>query len=381
MDDSIPTVGSLRTFLVLLVLLACVLLGYLGFRTYEQHGAPAAEPRPITARGELGEDEKSTITLFDQSAPSVVFIKRLGIRYNLRMQPYEVQEGTGSGFIWDDGGDVVTNFHVIQGAAGAKVTLSTHETYDASLVGTAPEYDLAVLRIKAPKEKLRPLMVGTSSDLKVGQKVFAIGNPFGLDQTLTTGVVSATGRTIRGVANNLIEDVIQTDAAINPGNSGGPLLDSAGRLIGVNTAIFSQSGSSAGIGFAVPVDTINRIIPQLVANGRVVRPDLGITTVRDDMNRDASARLGRPGMVVLRVLPGSPAERAGLRGAQPAETGGIYLGDFITGIDDRPLRSAAELFTALGRYKVGDKVTVTVFRNGEEVKIPVTLDASAQYQQ
>jgi S1-C subfamily serine protease len=382
-DDSLPTVSSLRRLLGILVAAALVLIGYLAYRTYVQldRGTPLVDPRPITPRGELGKDEDATIQLFNQSAPSVVFITRYGARYNLRMQPIEVPEGTGTGFIWDDAGDIVTNYHVIRGASGAKVTLSTHETYDAQLVGVAPEYDLAVLRIKAPKDKLRPLMIGSSSDLKVGQQVFAIGNPFGLDQTLTTGIVSATGRTIRGVANNLIEDVIQTDAAINPGNSGGPLLDSAGRLIGVNTAIYSQTGSSAGVGFAVPVDTVNRIVPQLIASGRVVRPDLGVTPLRDELNADVSRRIGKPGVVVLRVQPGSAAERAGIRGAQPTETGGLYLGDIIREIEGRTVRNAQELFTTLGRYNVGDNITVTVFRNGEEVKIPVTLDAGAQYPQ
>ena len=383
MDDLSPTVRTLRTTLMWLVMVALVLIGYLVFRTYVEfeRGTPAVDPRPVTPRGELAGDEKATIELFNQSAPSVVFITRLGARYNLRMQPYEVPEGTGSGFVWDDAGHVVTNFHVIQGAAGAKVTLSSHDTYDAELAGVAPEYDLAVLRIKAPKDKLRPLMIGTSSDLKVGQRVFAIGNPFGLDQTLTTGVVSATGRTIRGVANNLIEDVIQTDAAINPGNSGGPLLDSAGRLIGVNTAIYSQSGGSAGIGFAVPVDTVNRIVPQLVASGKVVRPDLGVTPLRDDLNADVSRRTGRPGLVVLRVQPGSAAERAGIRGAQPAVAGGLYIGDIILSIEGRNIPNSQALFTTLGRFSVGDKVAVTVLREGQEIEVPVTLDAGAQYPQ
>jgi S1-C subfamily serine protease len=371
-----PGIRGLRTTLVLVVLLCFALVGYLLFRAFGERGTPAVEPRAITARGDLAADEKSTIDLFNQSAPSVVFITRFGARYDpARMRPVEIPEGTGSGFIWDNGGDVVTNYHVIQGASGAKVTLSNHETYDAELVGAAPEYDLAVLRIHATKSRLPPIQIGTSADLKVGQKVFAIGNPFGLDQTLTTGVVSATGRAIRGVANNLIEDVIQTDAAINPGNSGGPLLDSAGRLIGVNTAIYSQSGASAGIGFAVPVDTVNRIVPQLVASGKVVRPRLGVLPVNDQLNQEIMRRADMEGLLVRNVQPGSPAEAAGIRGTRQAENGGVLFGDIILDIDGRKIRNSQELFAALGRFNAGDKVTVTVFRDGENLKLPVTLDA------
>lgn len=378
MDDLPANLRALRSALMTLVLIAFVLIGYLLFRAFGERGAPAVEPRAVTPRGDLAEDEKATIALFNQSAPSVVFITRLGQRFDGRMRAVEIQEGTGSGFIWDNAGDVVTNYHVVQGASGAKVTLSNHETFDAELVGWAPEFDIAVLRIRAPKEKLTPLLLGTSHDLQVGQKVFAIGNPFGLDQTLTTGIVSAVGRTIRGVANNLIEDVIQTDAAINPGNSGGPLLDSAGRLIGMNTAIYSQSGSSAGIGFAVPVDTVNRIVPQLVASGKVVHPRLGAIPVNDAMNASIARQLPiPPGVVVLNVTPGSPAERAGLRGLQPAQ-GGATLGDVIVEIDGRKVRTAQEFYGAMSRFSVGDKISVTVFRGGETIKVPVTLDADSQ---
>ncbi len=379
-DDAPPSVRSLSRTLTLLIALALAMIGYLAFRAWELRGTPAIEPRPITPAGNLADDEKSTIELFNQSAPSVVFITRFGARYSIGFRPVEVRDGTGPGSIWDDAGDIVTNFHVIQGASNLTVTLSNHETYRASVVGVAPEFDLAVLRINTSKDKVQPLRIGSSSDLKVGQKVFAIGNPFGLDQTLTTGIVSATGRTIRGVANNLIEDVIQTDAAINPGNSGGPLIDSAGRLIGVNTAIYSESGSSAGIGFAVPVDTVNRIVPQLIANGRIVLPELGVTPANDRVNANATRQFQRTGIVVVSVQPGSPADRAGIRGAAQDEQGGLIV-DFIREIDGRPIRNAQELFTALARYNVGSKVTITVFRNGEEIEIPVTLDASTPIQQ
>jgi S1-C subfamily serine protease len=377
MQDLPPNIRALRSALLLLVLIAFGLIGYLLFRTFGDRGTPAVEPRPIAARGDLADIEKATINLFRQSAPSVVFITTVGHGYDLRMRPVEIPAGTGSGFIWDDAGDIVTNFHVIQSVlkngGGANVTLGNHRTYPASLVGTAPEYDLAVLRISAPKGELAPLMIGSSSDLQVGQWCFAIGNPFGLDQTLTTGVVSATGRTIQGVAGNPIEDVIQTDAAINPGNSGGPLLDSAGRLIGVNTAIYSQSGSSAGIGFAVPVDTVNRVVPQLIASGRIVRPRLGVV-LDDRLSEIFTREIGVPGVMIVRVQPDSAAARAGLRGVQRTPRGSLVPGDVIQQIDGRPVRSRMEYFTALGRYAVGDRITLTINRLGETLQVPVTLD-------
>src|SRR6266704_833569 len=248
--------------------------------------AAAAEPRAVADRANLDPDERRTIELFRTASVSVVYITTQAHRIHFWTRNiFEVPQGTGSGFLWDDRGHVVTNFHVLQGAAAAKITLADQE-YEATFVGGAADHDLAVLRIDVPRGKLVPIRVGTSADLQVGQKVFAIGNPFGLDHTLTTGIVSALGRTIQSVANTPIDDAIQTDAAINPGNSGGPLLDSSGRLIGVNTAIYSPSGASAGIGFAVPVDTVNRIVPQLVAHGQVIRPQLGVSL--DDL----LARLG-----------------------------------------------------------------------------------------
>ncbi|HTS03462.1 MAG TPA: trypsin-like peptidase domain-containing protein, partial [Thermoanaerobaculia bacterium] len=212
----------------------------------------AAAPRPVTARGDLASDEKATIELFQRCSPSVVYITTLARRPVNFFEMTEVAQGTGSGFVWDRQGHIVTNFHVIENSDSLVVTLADQSNWKATLVGAEPDKDLAVLRIGAPEAKLPPILVGTSHDLKVGQKVFAIGNPFGLDETLTTGIVSALGRTIESVTGRKIQDVVQTDAAINPGNSGGPLLDSAGRLIGVNTQIASPSGASAGIGFAVP---------------------------------------------------------------------------------------------------------------------------------
>lgn len=342
------------------------------YRYFIDRGTPAVEPRPVTPRGDLADDEKSTISLFRAASPSVVHITTA----TQRLDPWtrnvmEIPQGTGSGFVWDDSGHVVTNYHVIQNASSATVALHDGSEYSASLVGGAPDHDLAVLRIRAPRDKLQPIPIGTSADLQVGQKVFAIGNPFGLDQTLTTGVVSALGRRIRSVTNRSIEDVIQTDAAINPGNSGGPLLDSAGRLIGVNTAIYSPTGSSAGIGFAIPVDTVNRIVPQLIRTGRFAAPSLGIV-VDDRLGRAITSRMGVEGVLVLGVRSGSPAEAAGLRGTQRTREGWIP-GDVITHVDGRKVKSADELVSAIQRRNFGDTVTLTIIRDGRSTQVAVKL--------
>ncbi|HEU4386057.1 MAG TPA: trypsin-like peptidase domain-containing protein [Anaeromyxobacteraceae bacterium] len=344
--------------------------------------APAAEPdagpvaaapvaQPVVARGDLAEDEKATIELFKRSSPSVVYITTLARQVVGFFDVEEVPQGTGSGFLWDRAGHVVTNFHVIQGASAARVTLHDQSVWPATLVGVAPDQDLAVLRIRAPGEKLAPVLVGTSRDLQVGQKVFAIGNPFGLDHTLTTGIVSALGRIIPAMTGRRIEGVIQTDAAINPGNSGGPLLDSAGRLVGVNTLIASPSGASAGIGFAVPVDTVSRVIPELVAHGRVVRPRLGIAAGSEWVLR----RIGVEGVLVVSVAKGSAAARAGLRGTTRTEDGAIVLGDVIQGLDQRKVASPDDLFAALEEHKPGDTVTLRLLRGERTVEVKVRLDA------
>ncbi|MBI2532718.1 MAG: trypsin-like peptidase domain-containing protein, partial [Deltaproteobacteria bacterium] len=275
------------------------------------------------------------------------------------------------GFIWDNSGNIITNFHVIQNADAAQVTLADQSDWKARRVGVAPDKDLAVLRIDAPANKLRAIPVGTSKDLQVGQSVFAIGNPFGLDQSLTTGVISALGREIESVTRRPIQGVIQTDAAINPGNSGGPLLDSAGRLIGVNTAIYSPSGASAGIGFAIPVDTVNRIVPELIRSGKVTRPGMGIQIAEDQI----AERLGVTGVLVVEVVQGSAAAKAGLRPTRREASGRVRLGDVITAIDGKKIESPNELFLILERYKVGDSVNVTLVREGKTVQAKVTLEA------
>jgi S1-C subfamily serine protease len=325
------------------------------------------------ARGDLAADEHSTIELFREASKSVVFITTVTQSRRFSLNPTEIPRGAGSGFLWDDQGHVVTNFHVIQNATGAKVTLYDQTSWDAVLIGAAADKDIAVLKIRAEPENLRPLPIGSSQDLQVGQKAFAIGSPFGLDQTLTTGVVSGLGREIESVTQRAIKGVIQTDAAINPGNSGGPLLDSAGRLIGMNTAIYSPSGAYAGVGFAVPVDIINRIVPQLLRHGEVVRPGLGITIAGDEL----AARLGVDGVLVIQVLPDGAAAKAGVEPTS-VEEGEPDLGDIIVALDDTPIESASDLYSALDESKVGDRVTLTVNRDGEIVKLDVTLEALSE---
>jgi S1-C subfamily serine protease len=325
---------------------------------------------PVTARGDLAADERATIELFRASSPSVVYITSLAVRRDLfRLNVLEIPQGAGSGFLWDEAGHVITNYHVIQRADAAQVTLADRSVWDARLVGAAPEKDLAVLRIEAPSELLRPLPVGSSADLSVGQKVFAIGNPFGLDQTLTTGVISALGREIDSVGGVPIRDVIQTDAAINPGNSGGPLLDSAGRLVGVNTAIYSPSGAYAGIGFAIPVDTVRWVVPDLLAHGRVRRPALGVQLAAAEVVRGWRLE----GALVVDVVAGSGAERAGLRPTRRDARGRLLLGDLIVAVDGEPVASSGDLLLALERRRPGETVRVTVERDGARRDLPVTL--------
>jgi S1-C subfamily serine protease len=364
----VPVVSLLAAVIVVFGGLAL----WAGYRHWNDSGLdPSAQPRPVVARGELSEWEKTNIKIYKENRPSVVHITTLSVRSDaLRLNVQEVPEGTGSGFIWDSNGHVVTNFHVIRGADAANVTLSDGTTYKARLVGGAPDHDLAVLHISAPASKLRPIQIGSSEKLQVGQAVYAIGNPFGLDQTLTTGIVSALGREIESVRKGVpLKNVIQTDAAINPGNSGGPLLDSAGLLIGVNTAIYSPSGSSAGIGFAIPVDEVNRVVPQLIRHGKVVRPGLGIQVASDAVAK----QVGVNGVLVVRVAPGSAAEKAGLRSTTRDADGQLVLGDVITAVEGKPVTRTRELFELLGKHKTGDTVTIDVQRDGEALQIKVTL--------
>ncbi|MGE5295345.1 MAG: S1C family serine protease, partial [Solirubrobacterales bacterium] len=314
--------------------------------------------------------EKSTIDLFKEVSPSVVYITSMTVQQDpFRFRATEVPQGAGSGFVWDANGYIVTNFHVIAEAQGATVTLADRSTWEAKPVGVDPDKDIAVLKIDAPKNLLPPIPIGTSADLQVGQKVFAIGNPFGFDQTLTTGVISGLGREILSATGRPIQGVIQTDAAINPGNSGGPLLDSAGRVIGINTAIVSPSGAYAGIGFAVPVDVINRIVPKIISGQQIERLGLGVAIAEDTFVR----RLGLQGALILGVTPGSAAEKAGLRPTTRDARGRIILGDLIIGVDGKPVHNSTDLLRIVDNHKVGDVLTLTIVRNGQKVEIQAML--------
>jgi len=341
-----------------------------------QIGGATATPRVITPGGDLAADEQTTIHIFEQSKSSVVYITtRERVMDPWTRNIFSIPKGTGSGFIWDDAGHVVTNYHVVADSSEARVRLSDGRDYKAELVGVSRPHDLAVLRIVVAFDRPPAVLLGTSQDLLVGQKVFAIGNPFGLDWTLTTGIVSALDRSLPSDQGTVIEHLIQTDAAINPGNSGGPLLDSAGRLIGINTAIFSPSGAFAGIGFAVPVDTVNRVVPELVSGGKYIRPALGIE-VDEELNRQVTEKLGVEGVLVLRVTPGSPAEAAGLRGAR-INKDGITPGDIIVAIGGKPVDSVAKLLALLDDHRVGEAVPVEVLREGGKTELTVTLQAGS----
>lgn len=353
------------------ILLLFIIIGWWLFSLYHrQVSAPEVTPIPITARGDLAADEQSTVALFRSASPAVVYITNIEVRRNIfSLNIHEIPKGTGSGFIWDKQGRVVTNYHVIESASRVEVTLADRSTWPATLVGVAPDKDLAVLQISAPAKKLTPLPLGESHNLLVGQKVFAIGNPFGLDQSLTSGIVSALGREIQSATGRTIQGVIQTDAAINPGNSGGPLLDSAGRLIGVNTAIYSLSGGSSGVGFAVPVDVVAKVIPEIIRHGRLIRPGLGIAVADDQIAR----RVGVTGVLIMHIQPGSSAEAAGLRGTRRVN-GEIFFGDIILAIDERKVSSYDDLRNVMDKYKVGDKVTLTIGREDRQMQLQVRLE-------
>lgn len=359
--------------LLLIVAFLSVMITSALWRMNSGERTPAVESRQVTPAGELAADEKATIDLFKAASPSVVFITTLQQRVDFRTRNVlEIPAGSGSGFVWDNAGHIVTNYHVVQRANGARVTLSDHGNYSASLVGVSPLHDVAVLKIKAPPGKLPPIRVGTSHDLQVGQKVFAIGNPFGLDQTLTTGIVSALGRTIQSPTGRPIEEVIQTDAAINPGNSGGPLLDSSNRLIGVNTAIFSPTGSSAGIGFAVPIDTVKRVVEEIILTGKYTPPVLGVS-MDTRVNTLLSSRTGLEGAFVLGVNPASGAETAGLRPATQDETGQIAIGDVIQKAGGRRVRSPDDIYSALQKFRPDDSIDLEVLRDGKTETLKVKL--------
>jgi S1-C subfamily serine protease len=358
-----------RTLVILALALAAA-LWWARWRNGSFKLDPDAAPRVVTARGNLADDERASVKLFQATSSSVVYITSIEQHRDFfSLNIYEIPRGAGSGFIWDRGGRIVTNFHVIVDANRLEVTLADQSTWKGVLVGAAPDKDIAVIQISAPRGKLNPISVGESEDLRVGQKVFAIGNPFGLDQTMTSGIISALNREIHSLTGRAIKGVIQTDAAINPGNSGGPLLDSAGRLIGVNTAMYSPSGASAGIGFAVPVDVVNRVVPEIIRFGRALRPSIGISVADDRVSR----RLGIDGLLVIDVITGSGAETAGLRGTRQIGERIIY-GDIITGMDGEKISNYEELLDALDGHKVGDEVILDIVRGGESLRAGVVLE-------
>ena len=330
-------------------------------------GAPGSTIEDTTA---LLESERNTMEVFRRADPSVVFVTNKALRRDFfSMNVSEVPQGAGSGFLWDDHGHVVTNFHVLEGGQAFSITLPTGVTRDARVVGVEPRKDLAVLHFDTEGLDLQPLPIGRSAPLAVGQKVLAIGNPFGLDRTLTTGIISALGREFPTQGGFLIEDVIQTDASINPGNSGGPLLDSRGRVIGVNTAIYSPSGASAGIGFAIPIDTVGRIVPQLIRYGKVRRVGLGVRVLRDQIVE----RWGIAGVGIHEVAPGSEAARAGLRSVEVDRYGRVESVDIVTALDGEPIESYAALANALDGREPGERVTVSVLRNDRTIEFEMKL--------
>jgi len=373
-----PVSGSPRSFPHTLgVVIALVFLGaalvFSSSRIWSLFAPSSIEPRMITPRGDLAEAEKTTIEIFEQSSPSVAYVTNSGyVRNTFTGQIMLQPKGAGSGFVWDDAGHIVTNYHVIEGTDQQVVTLADQTSWDAVVVGYSKRHDLAILQISAPRSKLVPIQIGRSDDLRVGQAVYAIGNPFGLDQTLTTGVISALRRDIQQSDGVVLRDMIQTDAAINPGNSGGPLIDSAGRLIGVNTAIYSpnQTSVNIGIGFAVPVDVVNTVVPQLIAHGREVRPWIGVGLLQTS---DVRMPIEVEGLLIREVYPNSPAQKADLRGIRISR-GRYILGDIILAIDGQSVADLDTFNDVMKKYKGGDTITLKIQRGNEVVDIPVTLE-------
>ena len=321
----------------------------------------------------LDREEQANVNVFRQSSPSVVNIStQRAVRSqvgDVTLNVGRIPKGTGSGFLWDDEGHVVTNYHVVRGSDFVQVKLADGTEWEAEVLGTAPEFDIAVLKIEASADLLLPLATGRSDNLEVGQKVYAIGNPFGLDQTLTTGIVSGLGREIDSQSGDSIRGVIQTDAAINPGNSGGPLLDSRGRLIGVNTAILSRSGTSAGVGFAVPVNTVRATVPLLISGKMVDRGFLGLSLAPMQISRQATDE----GVLILGVAEGSPAAGVNIRSTQSAEEGQTMWGDILISLNGNRITDSESLLVRLQELHAGDEVVLGIKRGEEYTRIPVRL--------
>lgn len=317
--------------------------------------------------------EQRVIDIYKQTVPSVVNVANIKFADSFFYGKVEVPQGTGTGFVWDDQGHIVTNFHVVQGGNSFIVTFHNDKTqYKAKVVGVAPKSDIAVLKLnKLPKE-LKPITIGSSNKLQVGQMALALGNPYGFDHSISKGIISALERKIDGIGGVKIHNMIQTDAAINQGNSGGPLLNSGGELIGMNTMIVSRSGSSAGLGFAVPVDTIKRISPQLITHGKVIRPGLGIGVLDDEIRE---RYVGKKGVALSYVDENGAASLSGLKGMMRDRFGRIYLGDVITKINEVEVNSRDDIYHELGKYKVGDSVNIEYYRDNKLKKVKVKLKA------
>jgi len=341
---------------------------------FDDNSAYAYNPKPIdiSRRQDLTPEEKGTIAIFRHNNPSVVYISTVKLVRNVWTRSIsEVPSGTGTGFIWDRHGHIITNYHVVLNNKTARVRLNNNKTYTARIIGKSKRHDIAVLKLDGVRNLPRAIQPGRSDSLIVGQKVYAIGNPFGLEHTLTTGIISALGRTIKN-RNMEMDDLIQTDAAINPGNSGGPLLDSAGRLIGMNVAIYSPSGASAGIGFAIPVDKVNRVVPNIIRNGGYRRPHVGFNA-NDTANKVLFKELGIKGVLILEVQPNSPAQRAGLRGSSLVN-GDLVLGDVITAIDNKPVRNLNDFLDIIEQQQINDTVMLEILRSGKSrLKVPLHL--------
>ena len=356
---------SLLALLLVLPINAWALFG--------SQNSPKLGPPISNESSALLENEKNTISIFKNSVDAVVNVSNIQIarRGFFDMDPSEVPAGAGTGFVWDNDGHIVTNFHVVQG--GDKFVINFHndsKQYEAEVVGTEPRKDIAVLKVKELPSKFKPLSIGASGTLSVGQKALAIGNPFGLDHTLTEGIISALDRKIEGIGGVKIHGMIQTDCSINPGNSGGPLIDSSGQLIGMNTMIFSASGSSAGVGFAVPVDTIKRIVPDLIKFGKVNRPGLGISLLEDNYKGYFNVRKG---LVIKYVDPKSPAGKLGLKGMSRDARGRYYIGDVLLKLDGKEVNTYDDIYNLLENYKIGQEVSITYLRDEKSISTKITL--------
>jgi 2-alkenal reductase len=356
-----------RRFALFLAVIAAALVA-LTLSNMKYSPWTATSARSVDQRGPLSDAERANIELFERVSPSVVQVAARSAASN----PLADDEGgsagaaSGTGFIWDNDGHVVTNNHVVQNGSEVAIRFASGEVAQAEIIGVAPNYDLAVLRIKSARKLPPPVALGSSNELKVGQSAFAIGNPFGLDQSLTSGIISALKRRLPTSSGREISNVIQTDTAINPGNSGGPLLDSAGRLIGVNTAIISPSGSSAGIGFAIPADIVNRVVPELIKSGRVPTPGIGIVAASEAV----STRLGVEGVIIVRTAPGSPAERAGIRGV---DFNSGALGDVIVQADGKPVHRLSDLTDQIEQVGAGKSIRISLKRGSQTRDITIDI--------